>query len=314
VSETPETAEHHGGGSVLVTGGLGYVGRHLVSALVEQGHRTISYNRDYAEGSPSGVELVQGELFDLPRLVGMLRRFEVQRIVHTAAMSHPDLSIDLPITTFRANVEGTLHVFEAARMAGVRRVVNFSSECAYGHVDGPVREDAPLHPTTPYGVTKVSTELLGQVYTDLYDLDVISLRITEVYGPGNPMPEILRDIIKAAQAEEPFTMESGGDHSFHFVHVRDVARAAILAAFSEHRQQSIYNVTGGQRCTLSEAAAMIARLLPAARIDIGGGEWHLDRQGPWDISAIERDLGYLPAYPLERGLPEYVEWLRDHPY
>lgn len=303
-----------GEGSVLVTGGLGYVGRHLVRALTEQGHRAVSYNRDYAEGSPPGVELVQGELFDLPRMVDTLGRFDVERIIHTAAMSHPDLSIDLPITTFRANVEGTLHVFEAARMAGVKRVVNFSSECAYGHVEGPVREDSPLHPTTPYGVTKVSTELLGHVYNDLYDLDVISLRITEVYGPGNPMPEVLRDIIKAAHMGEPFKLQSGGDHGFHFVHVRDVAHAAMLAAFSAEREQSVFNVTGGERHTLAEAAEMIARILPGAQNEIGDGYLHLDRQGPWDISAIERDLGYIPEYPLEHGLPEYVEWLRDHTY
>ena len=135
-------------GAVLVTGGLGYVGRHLVSALAERGDRVISYNRDYAEGSPPGVEFVQGELYDIPRLVDTFSRHAVDRVIHTAAMSHPDLSIDLPITTFTANVDGTLHMFEAARMAGVKRVVNFSSECAYGNVEGPVTEDSDLHPTT----------------------------------------------------------------------------------------------------------------------------------------------------------------------
>src|SRR5215217_1674131 len=159
--------------STMVTGGLGYVGRHLVSRLAERGEAVVSYNRDYAEGSEKSVTYIQGELYDVPRFVDTLRRYDVGRIIHTAAMSHPDLSIDLPITTFTANVDGTVHVFEAARMAGVGRIVNFSSETAYGHIAiATVTEDAPLHPTTPYGVTKVTTELLGDVYTDLYGLDV----------------------------------------------------------------------------------------------------------------------------------------------
>jgi len=301
-------------GAVLVTGGLGYVGRHLVSALAERGDRVISYNRDYAEGSPSGVEFVQGELYDIPRLVDTFSRHEVDRVIHTAAMSHPDLSIDLPITTFTANVEGSLHLFEAARMADVKRIVNFSSECAYGNVDGPVTEDSSLHPTTPYGVTKVTTELLSGVYNDLYGRDIISLRVTEVYGPGNRMPEILRDIIRPAFEGESFVMETGGDHGFHFVHVRDVARAAILAADCVRRERSVFNITGGSQVTLSQAGEMIGDLIPGARIEIGPGFWHLDRQGPWDISAAARDLGFKPEYPLERGLPEYVEWLREHEY
>lgn len=301
-------------GAVLVTGGLGYVGRHLVSTLTERGDRVVSYNRDYAEGSTPGVELVQGELYDIPRLVDTFSRYEVERVIHTAAMSHPDLSIDLPITTFTANVDGTLHLFEAARMAGVHRVVNFSSECAYGNVDGPVTEDSPLNPTTPYGVTKVTTELMGRVYTDLYGLDVISLRVTEIYGAGNKMPEILRDIIRPALDGKPFMMATGGDHGFHFVHVLDVARAAILAADCVGRERSVFNITGGSQVTLSQAGKMIGELIPGARIEIGPGFWHLDRQGPWDISAAAQDFGYEPEYPLERGLPDYVEWLREHEY
>jgi UDP-glucose 4-epimerase len=301
--------------STMVTGGLGYVGRHLVARLADRGEQVVSYNRDYAEGKEESVTYVQGELYDLPRFVDTIQRYDVGRIIHTAAMSHPDLSIDLPITTFTANVDGTVHVFEAARMTGVGRIVNFSSETAYGHIEvDTVTEDAPLHPTTPYGVTKVATELLGDVYTDLYGLDIVSLRITEIYGPGNKMPQFLKEVIGAALRGEPYRLEKGGDHHFQFVRVEDVARAAILAADVEELGQRVYNITGGSQITLAAAANIVREAVPGADIEIGPGYTHLDRQGPYDISAAERDLGYTPEWPVERGIGDYVEWLRNHPY
>jgi nucleoside-diphosphate-sugar epimerase len=301
-------------GSILVTGGLGYLGRNVVARFAEHGERVISYNRDFAVSDRDGVECVQGELYDLPRLVSALREFDVDRIVHTAAMSHPELSVELPITTVTANVDGTLHVLEAARMVGVRRIVNFSSECAYGNVVGPVHEDAPLHPTTPYGVTKVATELLGQVYTDRYGLDVVSLRPSELYGPGNRMPQYLREMIRAGLDGRPYRLAQGGDQRFHFVHVDDVAAATELAAGVAAPRQRVYNVAGGEQRSLADAAALVREAIPGADIDVGPGLLDLDQQGPWDLSAAREELGYEPAWTFEQGLARYVDHLRKHPY
>jgi UDP-glucose 4-epimerase len=300
--------------STLVTGGRGFVGRHLVDQLLIDGVKVVSYNRDFTVDSRDGLTVVQGELFDIPRLTETLRRHSVERIIHTAGQSHPGVSIDLPWTTFKANAEGTLAVYEAARATGVRRIVNFSSECALGNLDPgtPVVESVTPRPTTPYGVTKVAGELFGNVYNSLYGMEIVSLRVTEVYGPGLWMPSLLGDMIRAGLRSEPFSLNAGGDHPFQFVYVVDVANAARLAATADTLTQSVYNVSGGSQITVAQTARLLADRLPGSHYDIGPGflpDW--DRQGRYDLSASTRDLGYRPAWSLERGLESQIDWLRS---
>lgn len=300
--------------TVLVTGGRGYVGRHLVDQLLADGGKVVSYNRDFTVDDRDGLTAVQGELYDIPRLTDTLRRYGVDRIIHTAGQSHPGVSIELPWTTFKANAEGTLAVYEAARVTGVGRIVNFSSECAVGTVpiDAQVTENIKPNPTTPYGVTKVAGELFGTVYNSLYDMEIVSLRVTEVYGPGLWMPSLLADMIRAGLRREAFVLESGGDHPFQFVHVEDVATAARLAATSTMLSQPVYNVSGGRQVTVAETAQLLGERIPGSRYEIGPGllpNW--DSQGPYDLTATTRDLGYTPAWTLESGLVNQIEWLRD---
>src|SRR3954452_565509 len=291
--------------STLVTGGRGFVGRHLVDQLLTDGDKVVSYNRDFAVDTRDGLTVVQGELFDIPRLTDVLRQHNVERIVHTAGQSHPGVSIELPWTTFKANAEGTLAVYEAARATGVRRIVNFSSECAVGTVpvDALVAEDIKPRPTTPYGVTKVAGELFGTVYNSLYDMEIVSLRVTEVYGPGLWMPSLLGDMIRAGLRGEVFRLEAGGHHPFQFVYVADAPNAATLAATAQTLTQPVYNVSGGRQTTVAEIARLLADRISDSRYEIGPGflpNW--DRQGPYNLTASARDLGYTPAWNLGHGL------------
>lgn len=300
--------------TTLVTGGRGFVGRHLVDQLLAEGTKVVSYNRDFALDRRDGLTTVQGELFDMPRLAETLRRHNVERIIHTAAQSHPGISVELPWTTFKANAEGTLAVYEAARATGVRRIVNFSSECALGNLDldASVGEDVAPRPTTPYGVTKVAGEMFGTVYNSLYSMEIASLRVTEVYGPGLWMPSLLGDMIGAGLRGETFRLAAGGEHPFQFVHVDDVATAARLAATSTTLSQPVYNVSGGVRVTVAETARLLETLLPESHFEIGPGllpQW--DRQGAYDLSAAARDLGYAPAWTLERGIVQLIDWLSE---
>ncbi|MCW2514846.1 MAG: polysaccharide biosynthesis family protein [Mycobacterium sp.] len=299
--------------TTLVTGGRGFVGRHLVDQLLDAGEPVVSYNRDFAIDERDGLTMVQGELFDIPRLATTLREHHVDRIIHTAGQSHPGVSIEIPVTTFAANADGTLAVYECARMAGLSRVVNFSSECALGNMPPDVRIDETVmpRPTTVYGVTKVTGELLGSVYNDLYSMEIVSLRITEVYGPGLWMPSLLGDMIRAGIRGETFHLDAGSDHPFQFVHVEDVATAARLASTATALTQPIYNVSGGSQTSVADTADMLEKSLPEAKFDIGPGllpAW--DHMGEFDLSAAERDFDYAPAWSLERGLVQQIEWLR----
>src|SRR5918999_4485584 len=299
--------------TIMVTGGRGFTGRHITARLTAGGRSVVSYNRDF-DSSEDGVVMVQGELFDVSRLVRVLQQHGIREIVHTAAMSHPTLSLEFPIATFAANVDGTVALLEAARLAGVKRVVNFSSEVVYGAVDGPVTEDLPIKPSTPYAVTKATTEWLGRVYTDRYGLEVVSLRIAQVYGPGDRMPEVLGDMLKALTRTGAFELAEGRDHGFNFIHARDVA-LATERALSAHGPFALpaYNVSSAEYWRLGEVVELVRPLFPAGRIQIGPGRvGELGMQGRFDGEAARRDLGYEPEWTLERGLADYAEWLKTH--
>jgi nucleoside-diphosphate-sugar epimerase len=153
--------------------------------------------------------------------------------------------------------------------------------------------------------------MLGYAYNECFGLDVIALRSSQIYGPGQIMQEYVRDAIKTALSGEAFVLPRGRDQKFQLVHVTDVARATIAACLVDGHGQSIYNVTGGVQPSFGEVLDLLRRLIPGARFEVGPGDFDYDVQGPFDITAARRDLGYEPRVTLEQGLTEYIQWLRS---
>lgn len=303
--------------SILVTGGKGFLGQTLVRMLQERGERVISYDRRAEETTDPNLIYVQGDLGDLPTLLETIRKYDVEKIIHTAAISHPVASREIPYQTVITNAVGTTNVFEAARLSGIKRVVNLSSECAYGNnVElGLVKEDTLLNPTTPYGATKVFTEKLANVYTTLYNMEIPSLRPGWLYGPGQFMQCYMKTLLRNAIDGIPTREESGKDYRFQYVHVKDVARACILAMDSNLIHHDVYNITGGTQISYEELVTYVKEIYPTADIYIGSGTIDiLDMNAPFDISRAKEDLGFIPEMDLSTGIYEYAKWLEKHPY
>ncbi|MCX2684433.1 NAD(P)-dependent oxidoreductase [Pseudomonas sp. DCB_AW] len=306
--------------NVLVTGSNGFLGQEVVRQLLRQGHRVTGYDRSLTCAiEAADYQYRQGDLIDLASLLETFQTQKFDAVIHTAAISHPVDSRRIPLQTVLTNALGTTHVLEAARLSGTPRVVNLSSECAYGNNQalGVIDESVPLQPTTPYGCTKVFTEKLGQVYTDLYQVSVVSLRPGWIYGPGQFMQCYLKDLLRAAIDGEPLAEAAGGDYRLQYVHVTDVAAACLLAATVEDGRltQRVFNVTAGEQESYSSVAERVRALYPAADIAIGPGTIDvLDENARFDITAAREQLGYHPEFLLSDGLVTYARWLENHPY
>lgn len=305
--------------TIMVTGGQGFLGKTLVSKILDSGEKVVGFDRRFLEEQGTQNQIyVQGDLGDLSVLIKTIRKYNVTKIIHTAAVSHPFFSREIPYQTVVTNTLGTTNVLEAARLEGIKRVVNLSSECAYGHNSHMelVREDASLNPTTPYGVTKVFTEHIGRVYSDLYGMEVPSLRIGWIYGPGQFMQCYMKTLLRNAIDGVPTREKSGSDYRFQYVHVNDVARACFLASDVDFKGvPSIYNITGGSQISYKDLVGCVKQIFPEADIEIGHGTIDvLDANGQFDITKAKEDIGFFPKIQLKDGIKSYAEWLRTHPY
>ena len=311
---------------VLVTGASGLIGAHVTQALLDQGVEPVACDTALfvpPMGADSNrVPFVQADVSDLDALSSILETYQIDRVVHSAAILARTCQ-ENPALAVKVNVVGSLNVLEAARRLGLTRVVMASSIAVYGNTTSePIDETHPLNPTTVYGSAKVLVEACGQAYRKNHGLEFVALRYGATYGPGPEKPTStgvatdLRSFFERAVHSGEVILSDQDDLKRPLVYVKDAARATALACCrQEPTPSSVFNVAGDRAVSLAECAEILARLLPDLKITRPENPPAPGAVRPQSVAlSMDRsraELGYEPEYTLERGIGEYVEWLQE---
>ena len=303
----------------LVTGGGGFIGSNLVHRLVELGLRVrvldnfSTGRRENLAGLEGRVEVFEGDLRSPEDVRAAV--LGVTWVLHQGALPSVARSVEDPFASVSTNAMGTLNVLEAARAAGVERVVYASSSSVYGEVRAlPKREEMRPLPLSPYAAGKLSGEHLCRAFTRSFGLDTISLRYFNVFGPRqDPHSEyaaVIPRFIAAALSGEPVTVYGDGEQSRDFTHVNNVVTANLLALSATQAAAGMaFNIGCGEQCSVNGLAALIEEITgrplerqyqPARVGDV--------RHSVADVSRAAALLGYQPTVSLREGLEQTVAW------
>ena len=305
----------------LVTGGAGFIGSHLVERLVAASEQVrvlddLSTGRaENLESCERRIDFREASILDVQAVRSAMEG--VRYVLHQAALPSVPRSIRDPWTTNRVNVEGTLNVLQAARDAGVDRVVCASSSSVYGDTPTlPKVETMTPSPRSPYAVSKLAVEHYCQVFFSVYGLEAVALRYFNVFGPRqDPESEyaaVIPRFISALVAGRRPIVYGDGSQSRDFTYVTNVVDANLLAARAPKGAGEAYNIAFGKQTTLNELLALLSEILERAF----GPDYRPPREGDVlhslaEISKAKRDFGYAPHVSLREGLGKTAAWFTE---
>lgn len=310
---------------ILVTGGAGFIGSHLVERLLELGHPCVcldNFDPFYPEqikrrnlagfaGHPN-FRLVEGDLRDPEAYQRVARTMEISTIVHLAARAGVRPSLEQPLLYSEVNLIGTMRLLEFAREKGIRKFVFASSSSVYGNNEKvPFHEDDRVDwPISPYAATKKAGELLCHTHAHLYGMDITCLRFFTVYGPRQRPEMAIHKFTRRIDRGEPIPLYGDGLSERDYTYISDIIQGVVGA---------IENVSGYEIVNLGESRTVKLREL-IERIEAAlGKKARIERlpEQPGDVRRTYADVGrarqrygYNPQVPIEEGIPRFVEWYR----
>ncbi len=307
---------------ILVTGGAGFIGSHLVEKLLAASHDVVildDFNDFYdpqikhknIAGFARDVTVYHVDLRDSESVRNLFHREKVDVITHLAARAGVRPSIQYPRLYYDTNVTGTLHLLEAARVTGIERFIFASSSSVYGASKAiPFSEDEHLRQTiSPYAATKVAGEFLCSTYSHLYNLRVVALRYFTVYGPRQRPDLAIHQFTRRIYAGQPIDQFGDGTTRRDYTYIEDVIQGTMAALEYEGPLFDIFNLGESETIQLKDLIVAIENALgKRARINQlpeQPGDMPLTFA---DISKARKLLGYKPTTRLSEGLPSFIDW------
>jgi UDP-glucuronate 4-epimerase len=309
---------------ILVTGGAGFIGSHLVEKLVAGGHEVVvlddfndfydpQIKHDNVAAFAGKVPVHQVDLRDNGAVRNLFRSEKFDAIVHLAARAGVRPSIAEPQLYFDTNVSGTLHLLEAARVTGVERFVFASSSSVYGICETvPFREDFHLTQTiSPYAASKIGGEFLCSTYAHLYQLRVVALRYFTVYGPRQRPDLAIHQFTRKIDRGEPINQFGDGTTRRDYTYIDDIIQGTLSALSYDGALFDVFNLGESETIPLRDLIAAIEQAVGKKakinRMPEQPGDVPLTCA---DISKARKLLGYDPGTKFSEGLPKFVEWYR----
>lgn len=295
---------------MLVTGGAGFIGSHLVDKLIDRGHQVIvidNLTTGKKENLDSRADFYNLDICDFEKIKPFFKG--VDYIFHLAAIPRVPISIEDPITTSRTNILGTINVFKAGIDNGVKRIIFASSSAVYGDQEKlPLREDMVPNPISPYGLQKLIGEKFAKLFTKLYKTPIICLRYFNVYGPridfNSDYSLVIGKFLKQRATRNPLTVFGDGEQTRGFCFVDDVVEANIRAMESEKlKGGEVINIGSEVSCSVNYLAKLIGgeiQYLPPRPGDV--------RHTKADITLAKSLLSWIPRVSFEEGLKKVEEW------